>query len=410
MSENEKDPPLAGKPKPSSLTDFEIKALKLQREGKLDELKKEIDSITGGVEPPPPEDVKETASETDMATYNNILNKVKNPISLDKVPPRQRKQIEEGMALLKEIVEDKAKFDELKAAHDNAFKKSKEKSNPLKAPILPDDLKAIPEKITTPETPSGDVSTAQAPTQEGPTSTLAPPPKPGQTKDEKIAFINDINTDAAEARRPKPRKERTPSIMPEDNTIEQPVRPAIDLMPNCPHCGWDLKKFDMVEVTEMDKQDFVQSILGGLRHRKTYELFGGKFKVTFKALTTKESDIAYRQIVIDGQIDFNGRLMAGTDFYWRNLQAYRMVMSLDSIESDSYGKIDIPSLADAEIEGSVFKSLQDKLIPFLNYILDTHLPMEGIRAVIGHAYFEFQSLCDKLQVMAESPNFWKAIG
>jgi hypothetical protein len=197
--------------------------------------------------------------------------------------------------------------------------------------------------------------------------------------------------------------------MPEDNTIEQPTRPMFDLMPECPHCGWDLKKVDLVEVTELDKQDFVQSILGGTRHRKTYELFGGKFKVTFKALSTKESDIAYRQIVIDGQIDYNGRLMAGTDFYWRNLQAYRMVMSLESVESVSYGKVEIPSLADADIDGQSFKNLQEKLVPFLNYVLDTHLPMEGIRAVIGHAYFEFQSLCDKLQVMAESPNFWRAI-
>ena len=42
MSDKEKDPPLAGKPKPSSLTDFELKALNLQKEGKIDELNKEI--------------------------------------------------------------------------------------------------------------------------------------------------------------------------------------------------------------------------------------------------------------------------------------------------------------------------------------------------------------------------------
>ena len=86
-----------------------------------------------------------------------------------------------------------------------------------------------------------------------------------------------------------------------------------------------------------------------------------------------------------------------------------MVMSLESVESVSYGKVEIPSLADATIEDQSFKNLQEKLIPFLNYVLDNHLPTEGIRAVIGHAYFEFQSLCDKLQVMAESSNFWRAI-
>lgn len=402
MSENEKDPPLAGKPKPSSLTDFEIKALKLQKEGKLDELQKEIDSITSGREVPAPEAVTEIASEPDMATYNAILNKIRNPVSLDTVPPKQRKEIEKGLAFLKEIVEDKPRYEALKAKFTEVFKKSKEKSNPFKAAVIPDDLKPTLKEELPAALPSGDVSTTK---EEEPTP---PTPKIEQTKEEKIAFINDIKTDAAEVRRTKAAKER-PSIMPEDNTIEQSTRPMFDLMPECPHCGWDLKKVDLTEATELDKQDFVQSILGGTRHRKTYELFGGKFKVTFKALTTKESDIAYRQIVIDGQMDYNSRILAGTDFYWRNLQAYRMVMSLESVESVSYGRVEIPSLADATIEDQSFKNLQEKLIPFLNYVLDNHLPTEGIRAVIGHAYFEFQSLCDKLQVMAESSNFWRAI-
>ena len=131
----------------------------------------------------------------------------------------------------------------------------------------------------------------------------------------------------------------------------------------------------------------------------------------FKAITTKEADIAYRQIVIDGQLDYNSRIIGGTDFYWRNLQAYRMVMSLDSIESVDYGRVSIPSLEEAEIEmpdsGPI--KLQNKLVPFLNHVLDNYLPLESTRSIIGHAYFEFQSLCDKLQVMAESPTFWKAI-
>jgi hypothetical protein len=119
--------------------------------------------------------------------------------------------------------------------------------------------------------------------------------------------------------------------------------------------------------------------------------------------------MAFRQIVLDGQKDFQDRALAGTDFYWRNLQAYRMVMSLESITSVEYGTLEIPTLAEAELDGVSGKDAQARLIPFLNYVLDTFLPLESTRSVIGHAYFEFQSLCDKLQVMAESPNFWKAI-
>jgi hypothetical protein len=129
----------------------------------------------------------------------------------------------------------------------------------------------------------------------------------------------------------------------------------------------------------------------------------------FRALTSKESDMAFRQIVLDGQTDFQNRAIAGTDFYWRNLQAYRMTLSLESITSEDYGMLEVPTITEAVIPDFNGKDLQSKMVPYLNYVLDTFLPLESTRAVIGHAYFEFQALCDKLQVMAEAPNFWKAI-
>lgn len=409
MSENEKDPPLAGKAKLSSLTDFEIKALMLQKEGKLEELQREIEKVS----PTKPESeeakplVEPEASEQDMAAYRNLIQKIKNPVALDKVPSQQRRQIEEGMALLKEIVSDKAKYDSLKKMHDEAFKKSVEKSNPFKAPVLPDHLKpnepepVKKEEIVKKEEPvviSGDVSTKA--TEEKPVY-----------KENNLSFINDISSHAAEDSKPQTYKEE-PRPHVEYTAPAQEYQPsAISLMPNCPHCGWDLKREDLTEVTPEDKFDFVQSILGSIRFKKSYEMFDGKYKVVFKAITTKEADIAYRQIVIDGQLDYNSRIIGGTDFYWRNLQAYRMVMSLDSIESVDYGRVSIPSLEEAEIEmpdsGPI--KLQNKLVPFLNHVLDNYLPLESTRSIIGHAYFEFQSLCDKLQVMAESPTFWKAI-
>ena len=109
----------------------------------------------------------------------------------------------------------------------------------------------------------------------------------------------------------------------------------------------------------------MQSILGGIRFKKVYSLFDDKYKITFRALTSKESDLAYRQIVIDGQKDFQGRALGGTDFYWRNLQAYRMAMSLERIESVQYGAIEIPTLEEAEIESFSGSSMQDKMLPFL---------------------------------------------
>ena len=424
MSTSENDPPLADKPKLSSLTEFEVRALKLQKEGKDSEVQEEISSRglqkEQPEEPPPPE----VATGEDMRLYNNILATVNNPISLDKVPTKQRAQIEEGIATLKALVEDKEGLKALKAAHDSAFKSVTESINPFKAPVLPPEL--MPNKKE-PIKESGDVSTIK----EGPIGSVGPtgaqgepgepyyvdpqapnssvPSSSSKTKDS-MEFINDIQSTKLDYMKPKPYKEPEPQFdVPAPTPTREPAQP-FSLIDNCPHCGWDLKKSDLTEASEEDRYDFVQSILGSIRFKKSYDMFNGQWKVTFRALTSKESDLAFRQIVIDGQTDFNGRALGGTDFYWRNLQAYRMAMSLESIESTTYGTIEVPMMADAQIEDFTGKDLQSKLVPFLSHVLDTYLPLESTRAVIGHAYFEFQALCDKLQVMAEQPNFWKAIG
>jgi hypothetical protein len=423
MSTSENDPPLADKPKLSSLTEFEVRALKLQKEGKDSEVQKEITSRglqKEQPEVPPPSGV---ATGEDLRLYNSILSTVNNPISLDKVPPKQRAQIEEGIIFLKELIEDKETLNALRASHEAAFKASTEGVNEFKAPVLPPEL--MPNKKE-PIKESGDVSTIKEGST-GPVGHQGAQGEPGEPyyvdpqtinksapasskKDGGMEFINDIASTKLDHLKPKPYKEPEPQFdVPAPELSREPTQ-QFSLIDNCPHCGWDLKKSDLTEVSEEDRYDFVQSILGAIRFKKAYDMFNGQWKVTFRALTSKEADLAFRQIVIDGQTDFNGRALAGTDFYWRNLQAYRMAMCLESIHSDTYGTIEVPTLADAQIEDFTGKDLQSKLVPFLNHVLDTYLPLESTRAVIGHAYYEFQALCDKLQVMAEQPNFWKAIG
>lgn len=410
MSDKENDPPLAGKPKVSSLTDFELKALRLQKEGKGDEVQKEIEA-KGLVKELPKEDDKlpsTAASVEDIKVYENIIQKINNPIPFDKVPAKYRAQIEEGLAMLKTIVDDKEMLKELRRAHEAAFKHVEEKTQ-LKQPVLPEEFRSI--KIEKKEEPkeSGDVSKVEveeAKKEPEKVKILSP-----SMYQDKLLFINDIKSPAAEMSRPKmPEPEITKA--PETKEPEVPATnnvSSFNLMPTCPHCGWDLKRNDPTEVSDDDRRDFVQSILGNIRFRKTYNLFGGKYKIVFRALTSKESDLAFRQIVIDGQRDLNDKAIGGTDFYWRNLQAYRMAMALESITSESFGALEVPSLDAAEIESAFGRDMQSKLPMYLSYVLDTFLPLESTRSVIGHSYFEFQALCDKLQVMAESPNFWTAI-
>ena len=409
MDNKENDPPLADKPKVSSLTDFEIKALKLQKEGREEEAKKEIEAKEAIMRSKAPaedsiEKPQEVASGEDMRLYENIVKTVNNPIPMDQVPAKYRGQIEEGLATLKSIVEDKELYYSLKKAHDESFKKHEEKVA-IKKPVLPPEL--MPDKKEE-KKESGDVPTIKEPEISKPVAVEAT--KENKKKDN-FTFINDLDTQKLDHLKPKESPTAEQNFVPTTNYTPEPgPTQNFSVLDNCPHCGWDLKKSDLTEPSEDDKYDFVQSILGSIRFKKSYKMFEGKYKVTFRSLTSKESDMAFRQIVLDGQVDYQTRALAGTDFYWRNLQAYRMVMSLECITSSEYGTIEVPSIADAVIDGFTGKDLQSKMVPYLNYILDTFLPLESTRSVVGHAYFEFQALCDKLQVMAEAPNFWKAIG
>lgn len=174
----------------------------------------------------------------------------------------------------------------------------------------------------------------------------------------------------------------------------------------CPHCGWDTRNTDLTEVTDTDKIDFVQSILGGIRFKKTYNLFGDKLRITFRTLTTAESDMAYKQIIIDSQKDIRNRVIGDTSFYWKTLMAYRALMAVEKIES-AYNVVEVPPIM--EIESDPVEEPNTKVFALFDSLVEQVMPSEAIRNAIAHTYTEFNSLCEKLQSMAESKDFWNAI-
>lgn len=178
----------------------------------------------------------------------------------------------------------------------------------------------------------------------------------------------------------------------------------------CPHCGWDLKKDDPTEPTENDKLDFVQAVLGQQRFKKTYALLGGKLRVTFRSLKTQESNMAFRQVVVDAQTDLKNRLINDTPFYWRNLTTYRTILALESVDSDLTGTIEIPPIDEIEVEKDSYAFPDTKLMAVHDMIVEQAMPTEHLQQIVGHCFNEFQALCDKLTVMAEDPGFYKAIG
>lgn len=207
-------------------------------------------------------------------------------------------------------------------------------------------------------------------------------------------------------------------IQPKAETKAQPQEPVGDVSADsglmskdailtCPHCGWDTSKADLVEIDAEDKLDFVQSILGGIRYKKVYELFGGKLRITFRTLTTAESDMAYKQLVVDAQNDVQSKIVGDTSFYWRTLMAYRVAMAVEKLESD-VNIIEIPPILDIEVDDEKYQRPNTKLFALFDDLVEQIMPTELMRNTISHLYTEFQSLCEKLQAMAEQKDFWKA--
>ena len=175
----------------------------------------------------------------------------------------------------------------------------------------------------------------------------------------------------------------------------------------CAHCGWDTRKQELTEATSEDKADFVQSILGGIRFKKVYSVFGDQLRITFRTLTSAESDMAYKQLVVDCNNDIQTKILGDTSFYWRTLMAYRCILSVEKLESNE-GITEIPAISEISVDEGSYSKPNTKLSAIFDEMVAQVMPTEIVRTTITHLYTEFQSLCEKLQAMAESKDFWKA--
>jgi hypothetical protein len=230
------------------------------------------------------------------------------------------------------------------------------------------------------------IKQAPAPTEDKPSNnfeTIA-----GGVKIPKPVIIDDLEDQA--------KKESTPDLPPDLSG------PAI----YCPHCGWDTRNKDLTEVTPEDKVNFVQSILGNLRFKKVYSLFGGNLHITFRTLTTSESDMAYKQIIIDAQKDITTKVIGDTSFYWKTLMAYRAMMAVEKVESN-LNVTEVPPISEIEADEATVPNT--KIFALFDSLVEQIMPTEAMRNAIAHTYNEFNSLCEKLQSMAESKDFWNAI-
>lgn len=184
-----------------------------------------------------------------------------------------------------------------------------------------------------------------------------------------------------------------------------PALPGFDAPPPtphyCPRCGWDTSLPHDVKISDVDKEDFLISVLGNMRFRKTYELFGGKMIVHFRSVTAEENEQIYRQIALDqqsGVIETRGEWIV-------KLLDYRMGCALEKVTSGD-GKIihEFPELDTTKKDKD-----QTAILPQFDLLAKTILAQEATRRLLGVHLREFSRLTEALEAMALEPSFWKGI-
>lgn len=176
---------------------------------------------------------------------------------------------------------------------------------------------------------------------------------------------------------------------------------------SCPRCSWDLSRLDTVLVTDVDKDAFLQTLLGGLPFVKTYTIMGGKMDVVLRSLTPKEVDMAWKQCYIEKSKDQIANL---SDFN-ETLQRYRVSMQLQSISAKGVSINDLPDTLDGWITSLQASGVEIPAdgtpLPMIrDYVYEHVLRTENISRMVGELCTEFNRLQVKLEANMETPGFW----
>lgn len=210
---------------------------------------------------------------------------------------------------------------------------------------------------------------------------------------------------------PAPTPDATPAAAPETEPDEimtplDPAPPPMVMLPFCQRCGYDNRqKFD-IQVTDLDKQDFLAAVLGNKRFKRDFELMGGNLVLTFRTPLADENKLLHRQLVFDQHA---GRVVTEAEWFTQMIE-YRMAVSLDKI-SDKNGKIlsVVPEMSEFKYTPPPDEPLQTPLVAMLAYVNTTVLAHEVIRRLAGQHLRHFQRVVEALEAMALEPSFWHGI-
>lgn len=223
-----------------------------------------------------------------------------------------------------------------------------------------------------------------------------------QIVDDRATMAATPAAEAAPAPKPVPQPEEP--VVPD--AVEEALMPAMAFMPFCPRCGWDMRQKYDVNATDRDKEDFVACLLGNTRFKRTFDLFGGKLRVTLRALLTEETKAIYKQLIIDQQ---QGVVNSEAEWF-AQMMDYRLACSVESL-ADKDGKLIsvVPEMAEMPFTPDKDNPLATPLVATLDYVNTKVLAQEVTKRLVGTHLRQFQRLVEALEAMALEPSFWTGI-
>jgi hypothetical protein len=173
------------------------------------------------------------------------------------------------------------------------------------------------------------------------------------------------------------------------------------IMPFCQRCGYDNRQKYDVQVTDLDKQDFLASVLGNVPFQRNYELMGGNLKITFRTPLADQNKMLHRQLVLDQNA---GKIVTEAEWFVQMME-YRMALSLAAI-TNKEGK---PIAIVPKLDDFFNKPEQSSLVELSEHVNQTILAHEVTRRLVGQHLRQFQRLVEALEAMALEPSFWDGI-
>jgi hypothetical protein len=148
------------------------------------------------------------------------------------------------------------------------------------------------------------------------------------------------------------------------------------------------------EISESDKERFFKCLLSDEPYEETISLLNDSFKIRFRAMTVSENTDIVNQIVADRA---NG-IAADHDGYFITISAYRMALSLVSVDGKQYSSITKDNFTPSTENDSYILGRSKLVLGWPTAKLSVFLD----------AYQIFEAKLIKLASEVQNPSFWKA--